>query len=239
MSSEQITRRNLPHWYFPGAAHFVTFRLAATLPREALDLLRQRKEEFLRQKRPRHVSPTQFRQRMHKQLFLEYDRYLDAGNGPKWLGVAAVAALLRRSIYFWHNKKYDLMAYSIMPNHVHLLVLPHDRGSEPQPGGEVVDIGECCDAKSPLASIMHSIKSYTAHRANRILRRSGEFWQHESYDHWVRDEEELERIVQYINANAVRAGLVQQAHDWYWCSAHDRYLTDGDTSGWLHFDPVP
>ena len=54
---------------------------------------------------------------------------------------------------------------------------------------------------------MHSLKSYTANEANKLLRRTGQFWQHESYDHWVRDEDEMERIVAYINANAVKAGL--------------------------------
>jgi hypothetical protein len=65
------------------------------------------------------------------------------------------------------------------------------------------------------------------------MNRKGQFWQHESYDHWVRDEEELERIVQYIEANPVDAGLAPRPHDFYWSSAHDRYLTDGDTTGWL------
>lgn len=80
---------------------------------------------------------------------------------------------------------------------------------------------------------MHSLKSYTAHRANEILGRSGGFWQHESYDHWVRDEGELERIVEYIGANAVNAGLADRPQGWYWCSAHDRLVRDGETTSWL------
>jgi putative DNA methylase len=80
---------------------------------------------------------------------------------------------------------------------------------------------------------MHSLKSYTAHEANKLLGRTGQFWQHESYDHWLRDEEELERVVAYINANPVRAGLVAQPIDFRWNSASDRFLQDGDLSGWL------
>jgi putative transposase len=80
---------------------------------------------------------------------------------------------------------------------------------------------------------MHSLKSYTGHEANKILGRTGSFWQHESYDHWVRDDEELARIVAYINANPVKAGLTKYAHEYPWCSAHDRWLHDGDPSGWL------
>ena len=63
--------------------------------------------------------------------------------------------------------------------------------------------------------------------------RTGAFWQHESYDHWVRDDDELERVVAYINANPVKAGLADRPCDFSWCSAHDRYLHDGDESGWL------
>jgi putative DNA methylase len=78
---------------------------------------------------------------------------------------------------------------------------------------------------------MHSLKSYTAHKANDLLGRSGPFWQHESYDHWVRDEKELEGVVKYIAWNPVEAGLVKQPHEWYFSSAHDRFLQDG-SGGW-------
>jgi putative DNA methylase len=80
---------------------------------------------------------------------------------------------------------------------------------------------------------MHSLKSYTANKANAILGRTGRFWQKESYDHWVRDDDELERIVNCIRANPVKAGLCVRHEDWLWCSCQDRYLYDGDTSGWL------
>ena len=76
---------------------------------------------------------------------------------------------------------------------------------------------------------MHSLKSYTANEANRILGRSGQFWQHESYDHWIRDDAELERVIAYIDGNAVKAGLIARAYEWYWCSAHDRFLHNGST----------
>ena len=233
MAVEQITRRSLPHWFVPGAAHFVTFRLAGTLPREVIDSLQQRKDELLKQAPPADCTTAQFRERAHKQLFVAYDNFLDTDRKVHWLSDARLAALVRTALYHWHGRKYNLLAYCVMPNHVHVLLLPLDMPPVLSRTDELPVVGECSDRHSPLASIMHSLKGYTAHRANRLLRRSGAFWQHESYDHWVRDEEELERIVQYINGNPVRAGLVSQPHDWHWCSAHDRYLTDGDTSGWL------
>ena len=114
---------------------------------------------------------------------------------------------------------------------MHVLFVPYDLDASQEEWP--LEPGERDDAKSPLSSIMHSLKGFTAHEANKLLRRSGAFWQHESYDHWVRDEDELERIVDYTNGNPVGAKLAPRAHDWSWGSAHDRYLTDGDNSGWL------
>jgi putative DNA methylase len=78
---------------------------------------------------------------------------------------------------------------------------------------------------------MHSLKSYTANRANAILGRSGPFWQRESYDHWIRDVHEFERIVQYVAANPVKAGLCACARDWRFSSAHDLFERDGTEFG--------
>lgn len=80
---------------------------------------------------------------------------------------------------------------------------------------------------------MHSVKSYTAKEANKILRRARRFWQKESYDHWVRDVDELQRIIDYIANNPVKAWLVKNPYEWYFSSAHDRFLMDGSTAGWL------
>jgi REP element-mobilizing transposase RayT len=63
---------------------------------------------------------------------------------------------------------------------------------------------------------MHSLKRHTAHEANLILGRDGTFWQHENYDHFARDEAELERIIKYVLYNPVKAGLVKEQKDWKW-----------------------
>lgn len=232
---EVITRRRLPHWYVSGAAHFVTYRLHGTLPQNVLDELRSKKETLVQQKPPAGLSPDQHKERIHKMLFADYDRWLDQHRAIQWLSDARLAALIRSNLYHHHNSKYHLMAYTVMSNHVHVLLQPIDSANRTLDGrAEHLAIGEQPDATSPLATIMHSLKSYTAHEANKILRRTGTFWQAESYDHWVRDEDELQRIVDYIAANPVRAGLVRRVQDWYFSSCHDRYLTDGDPSGWLH-----
>ena len=235
MSREVITRRNLPHWYMPGAAHFITFRLAGTIPSEVLERFKTRKNDLLKSKRP-NESRCAYRERVHKQLFAEYDRYLDRNREIRWLEDPRIAALVRRSLYFWHGKKYGLLCWCAMPNHVHALLQPFGLPAISENEREQLALGEEEDARSPLAEIMHSLKSYTAHQANAILDRKGVFWPHESYDHWVRDEDELERIVDYIRANPIEAGLADKPHQFLWCSAHDRYLHDGDVCGVLCLD---
>jgi putative DNA methylase len=231
-AQEIITRRNLPHWYVPGAMHFVTYRLAGTLPQEVLHELRERRRMRLEQPVPEGRSTVQHRERAQKLFFADYDRYLDQHRAVDWLARPAVAALIRGNLYHHAGSKYHLLAYCVMPNHVHVLFQPLEAPARPAQGDEALE-DEQEDAKGPLASIMHSLKSYTAHRANELLARTGQFWQHESYDHWVRDQDELERIVQYIVHNPVAAKLVQQPHEWFFSSAHDRFLQDGSTDGFL------
>ena len=173
---EIITRRSLPHWYVPGAAHFITFRLFGSLPRHALDDLRKMKEDLLK-KGMRANSDCHYRQTIHKQLFAHYDQLLEQDRSVVWLKDPRIAALVRSSLYFHHGSKYYLQAYCIMSNHVHVLLQPIELMS-PVPA-EVTSIGEQEDAKGPLEKITHSLKSYTAHEANKLLNRQGSFWQKE------------------------------------------------------------
>ena len=86
-----------------------------------------------------------------------------------------------------------------MANHVHILIYP----------------------EAPLSRIMDSIKGYSARRANKILGLTGQpFWQNESYDHWARGPQEIEKIVLYIEENPVSAGLVKRVEEWKWSSAY-------------------
>lgn len=171
--TEIITRRRLPHWYTPGAAHFVTFRLAGSLPRAVLDRLRLEKEQFLARK-PKGLSPALHRYRVHKQLFASYDAALDASRTICWLSDERIANIVRDSLYFLHDTKYHLLSWCIMSNHVHVLFIPR---IDALPADHEPPIGESADARSPLAKTMHSLKSFTAHEANRVLGRTGSFWQ--------------------------------------------------------------
>jgi REP element-mobilizing transposase RayT len=139
------------------------------------------------------------------QRFLALDRQLDsARSGPTWLKQPQVAAgvvdTLLRAEQQWGL--YELFAWVVMSNHVHVLLTPH----------------------KALAEVTRAVKKTSAKQANLILGRAGHpFWQDESYDHWVRDEREFDRIVSYIEWNPVRAGLVERAEDWPWSSASNQF----------------
>jgi len=217
VGDEVITRRRLPHWYVPGALHFVTYRLAGTIPATVLQELREERE------RPAKAMDS------HGDFFVRYDKYLDDHRDVAWLAKPEVAAMVRGNLYHHHGEKYHLLAYCIMPNHVHLLL-------QPQSGLVAKDLDldppdERADVRSPLARIMHSLKSYTAHEANKLIGRSGPFWVKESYDHWVREHEDPGRIIDYISLNPVTAGLAKEPHEWFWGSAHDCFLRDGTSDG--------
>jgi len=102
---------------------------------------------------------------------------------------------LERGVGLGH---YQLGPFVAMANHVHVLLLP----------------------LVPPSRLLKSLKGSTAREANRLLGRTGEpFWQRESYDHWVRDEAEWNRIAAYIQNNPVKAGLVARAEEYPWSSA--------------------
>jgi putative transposase len=69
---------------------------------------------------------------------------------------------------------------------------------------------------------MRGLKVYSSRACNKLLNRTGVFWQAESYDHWARDEDELVRMIAYVEQNPVKAGLVKTAEEWKWSSARVR-----------------
>lgn len=102
-----------------------------------------------------------------------------------------------------------------MSNHAHAVFAPFL--SEADLRAKQTDEGLLYESKEPpLDVIMHSLKSWTANQANAALGRGGQFWQHESYDHVVRDDGEFDRIVNYVLNNPVKAGLVKEWKEWRW-----------------------
>jgi len=110
-----------------------------------------------------------------------------------------IAEIVRENLLHHKDTKYKLYSWVIMPNHIHYLIRPI--------------------APHTLAEIIHSNKSYTAHRANEILNRSGQFWFHEPFDRYIRDENHFLQTIAYIENNPVKAGLCEKASDWKFSSA--------------------
>lgn len=75
-----------------------------------------------------------------------------------------------------------------------------------------------------LTDILRKLKGRTSRSCNLLLKRSGQFWQHESYDRFVRDEKELVRIINYILQNPVKADMCEEWENWKWSYLYPAYL---------------
>jgi putative transposase len=172
--------RALPHCYPPDATLFLTWRLFGSLPRGFKDV---------------DASPNP------GEAFLRSDRQLDAAtDGPRWLADKRIADQVVNAIEQGANeyRLYELFAWVIMPNHVHVVAKPN----------------------RPLPVVMRWLKGSTARSANRIMGRTGKpFWQYETYDHRIRNSDEFNQTVRYVERNPVRARLALTIEDWPWSSA--------------------
>jgi len=174
----------LPHRDEPGLVQFVTFRLADAFPAE----LRSEWETLLKieDDRKRHT---------------ELEAYLDQGRGACHLRRADIAAMVEGSLRFRHGTHYDLHAWVIMPNHVHLLFVVQD---------------------VPMSQLVDAWKGYTAKEANKILGRKGQFWQEGYWDTYMRNAAHELKARRYLENNPIKARLVASPPEWPWSSARFR-----------------
>ena len=174
-------RRFLPHIHPPGAALFLTMRLAGSLPQAIVDELREARLDY-------------------HQHFVRFEAQLEIGGfGPTWLGRPAIYELILAGLHRQHaNDHYALLAACTMPNHLHLVLRLPDSPSE------------------AFFRVMQRFKSATGVKANRLLGRSGRFWQHETYDHVVRESQPdaLLKAIRYTAYNPVKAGLCRHWQQW-------------------------
>ena len=176
--------RNLPHWQPHHAEIFLTWRLCGSLPAEVVARLRL--------------------ERVAGRQFARAERFLEKNSaGPLWLQDRRIAELVEATLLRGDKElgQYSLIAYVVMPNHVHLLIEPRD----------------------PIGRITNGLKGVSAREANRVLGRTGQpFWQDESFDHWVRTPGERSKIISYIEHNPVKAKLCARPVEWLWSSAGRR-----------------
>ena len=155
-----------------------------------------------------------YRRKLEQRLISEIefhelvDVYLDRNTGAAYLGSATVASIVEENLLHFDDVKYKLHAWVVMPNHGHVMLTPKSSNS--------------------LSSIMHSMKSYTANRANELLSRSGPFWAREYFDRYIRNGQHFANTIAYIHNNPVKARLCSDPFDWPFSSA--RFLQNVDAA---------
>ena len=185
---------NLPHWRIPGATYAVTFRIKDSIPNSALEAYTQRREILL-QKLQQHESTASSRSHLPVLLTIRseinslYQQLIDTAENATYgechLAKDEIASLVENALKHFDGSRYELIAWSVMPNHVHAIVKPL--------GDEL------------LENIVYSWKSFTAKEANKLLGRECAFWQPEYYDHIIRDGVDFRHQVKYVLNNPFRA----------------------------------
>lgn len=183
---ETYTHRMLPHMHREGARQFITWRCADALPAEVLRQIQSETDALPESERK-------------QQRASRIESFLDQGLGACPLRANSVGLLVRDHIISLADELFDLHDYVIMPNHVHVLLTPHE------------GVG--------LAKMMQRIKGGSAFLANQALNQRGTFWQAEYFDRMIRDDRHAERVAQYIRYNPVKAGLCNRPEDWPLSSA--------------------
>lgn len=197
MSTIELSdKRQMPIWHcrgkFPHREYkllqFISYRLYDSVPQKVIEAW---KEEL------KVTEMTMSNDPRVEILRKRIDKYEDAGYGQCFLQDPRIASMIQENLFHFNGVRYNVLNWCIMPNHVHVLI-------EVKEGWT-------------LSTIMHGWRSYTAHQANKILGRTGDFWMDEYFDRYIRDEKHLETVVNYIDNNPVKAGLVDEAHKWPWC----------------------
>jgi len=193
----------LPHWTKTGATYAITFHLADSLPAELIEQWRIEREKIIHNAALQHRELTSHERKELVRLYSDkVESYLNAGHGECYLRQAKIAETVENALKHFDNERYDLIAWVIMPNHVHV-VLKSCEGFE-------------------LSDILHSWKSYTASKANELLGQTGAFWQSEYYDHLIRNEEDFAHQVDYVLSNPIKAGLGK----WPWVGVNIEHGQD-------------
>ena len=165
-------RGYLPHFDNGDIVQFITFRLYDSVPE---DVITQWKAELNWQKDIATDSEESIEVRRR------IDIYADAGHGQGFLKNKRIVRLVEDALLHFDKQRYELYEWCIMPNHVHLLCRIY-------PGWN-------------LDKIVHSWKSFTAHKANEILKRTGQFWMLDYFDRYIRNQNHFSKTVEYIKNN--------------------------------------
>lgn len=188
------SRGYLPHFDHPGLLQFITYHLADSLPTAVLSKISRELSQL----------PAEQQEAMRTQRL---DALLDAGYGSCILYSPEAAGCVVETWLHFAGLRYDLIAWVVMPNHVHVLIRAYQG--------------------VPLAKIVQSWKSFTGRRIRALASQShsvppsDRIWMREYWDRYIRDERHFQAVIEYIHQNPVKAGLVKRAEEWRWSSAAD------------------
>ncbi|RQV96609.1 hypothetical protein EH220_05435, partial [bacterium] len=203
---------HLPHWTKEDATYAISFRLADSVPAHILEGWRLERQSILQRVQDQKRELTELERQELEHLYSErIESYLDAGNGECVFRDRRAAEIVNNALKHFDKQKYDLIAWAVMPNHIHVIIKPI-QGNE-------------------LSEILHSWKSYTTKEINKSLGREGGLWMTEYYDHLIRNEKDLWNQIAYILENPAKAGL----QDWPWVgqcgieNIHGQDARDTDT----------
>lgn len=209
-------RGYLPHCDKPGLAQFVTFRLWDSLPAsrrgewEHLLAINERSDAPRPDTRgsalppgARSIAPldTEARAAASREQRTKLEDYLDRGLGECFFRDPRIAALAESAMLHHHGQRFRMLAWVIMPNHVHALI----------------EVGPV-----PLSKIVQNWKSIVAVEANKLLGRTGQFWQVDYWDTYMRNEEQMRKAIRYIENNPVKANLCRLPEEYPFSSARFR-----------------
>ena len=183
------SRDYLPHFDRPGLLQAITFRLADALPTE---VLARWKLELAHE--PDTVRDLETRRRI--------EAWIDAGHGACHLRDPRIARLVENALLHFDGQRYRLLAWVIMPNHIHVLIETREDW--------------------PMSRLIRSWKTWTSRHANATLGLTGAFWQREYHDRFIRDADHYAAVTHYIENNPVKARLCARAEDWPWSSASSK-----------------
>ena len=223
-----VRKRNLPHIDVDGKPYFITACLNGSIPAAGLRKIRAYRTELANRPKPVELTDAQWKLNQHKLVFKLVDQLLDHESPVNHLDDDRLAAIIENAFLHFADERYLLLAFVIMPSHHHWLFHPKEEWSEnlsTEPGNR---------KRTPRETISHSIQSFTGRKCNELLKTNGPFWQHETFDHYSRNDDETLRIVNYIENNPVAAGLCEQPDQFRWSSAwHRKKLGLSPT------DPIP
>ena len=119
--------------------------------------------------------------------------------------------IVLNSLRHFHNRRYELFAACVMPDHAHLLLQPWPKDNDDNGNGLFW----------PLSGLMHSIKSFSAHRINELESKRGSVWQKEQFDRYVRSDRDLQEKFHCILRNPWDSGVAKQNEDYSWVWTQD------------------